>query len=465
MVMLGSSLKRGARCLWAALPLIFAGSLAFGQSPEIADTLPEHYFPALRTILENALRQSPQMIEHELEIAPEAAKVYGADAAKWPHLSGTIDYAANQAAISGNNSTQTRDSGLFYRFEMNQALFQWGAIKNESVRSRIGVAIAEKRYVDAYRQLALSLRSSYLALIVRKATLNQVRERQRLREGDLAVQRDNLKHELASPGEVFSFELSVRDTALDLQRQEVEFTGMRRTFARAAGLADLPEEEIPADVPKPAYAPELATSLVTGLRRDGAQSAFEVQLNELRIREADLSYRIARVRNLPKFEANAGFYQENTTNATSNSVNQQGVTRQAIGVRGEWSIFDGFATRGAKLEALANKRLYERRRTNAADAALEDAQRFVRLLTLDAQTMALSDQRRDLAAGGLEQLQVELKLGNVAQSAVDSQAAETKASIAASAAARAQLLGHWCELVSLAGADPVLNNSTARHAR
>lgn len=466
MLSLASSSRRSFGRTWSVVLVWVLGSAVIcAQSVDIANTLPEYYFPPLQAILDSALKQSPAMIEKGLEVTVQEARIDLADAPRWPRLGGTFDYASNQSAISGNTDTRTRDNGLFYRVELNQALFHWGALKKDSARARIIVAIAAKNYVEAYRLLALGLRSSYLGLITKKAILHQARHQQQVRETSLKLARDKFERGLVPEGEVTNWLLNSEENALEVQRLELDFASMRRVVARLAGLAELKEEDIPIDIPEITFSLEPAAVVLAALLRDGAKSSFEVQVYELQVREADLRYQIARVRLLPKFNASAGHYVENSTNATAVSVETRGVERQSVGIRADWSIFDGFATRGAKREALAEKRLFERRLATKVQSVLEEAQKLERQLALEAQAVKLTDRRRFLAAAGLARLTEEVKLGNRPQSEIDDVTSIMYLSNASSVAARATLLGKWSEFVSLAGADPALQNISVRHAR
>ncbi|HUR58270.1 MAG TPA: TolC family protein [Opitutaceae bacterium] len=460
-----SSLRVFCRAWFIIGAGILVSGAARAQPGDIAATLPEHYFPALKVILDRALQQSPAMIEKGLELTVLEAKVDLMDAARWPRLGGVFDYSSNQSAISGNTDTRTRDNGLFYRVELNQALFHWGALKKDSARARIGVAIGERNYAEAYRLLAVGLRSSYLLLITKKAALHAARDRQRVREANLTLARDRFGRGVASEGEVTSYQLNAEENALEVQRLEIEFVSLLRTLARLAGMPNLKDEDVPVDMPEVDYSPTQTAALLARLLRDGAKSSFEVQVFELQVKEADLRYQIARVRQLPKFNASAGHYVENTTNATAVSVEQRGVERQSVGVRAEWSIFDGFATRGAKKEAMAEKRLFERRLASAVERVLEEAQKLERQLAVEAQAVKLTDRRRMLAGAAHKLLSDEVKLGNRPASDLDEATANIYFANATSAGARATLLAKWSEFVSLAGADPALQNVPHRHAR
>ena len=100
-----------------------------------------------------------------------------------------------------------------------------------------------------------------------------------------------------------------------------------------------------------------------------------------------------------------------------------------------------------------------------ASGALEGAQALFQQLELDVRAMEMGDLRYGLAASQLGRLEQEFKLGNVAQAALDSAKVGLKQSHAHSLSARATFLSRWSEFVSLAGADPVLNQLTSRHDR
>ena len=364
-----------------------------------------------------------------------------------------------------NTSTKSKNNGLFYNASLNQPLFTWGALKNQSEIARIGVAVAEKNYAEARRSLGVVLRQQYLMLIAKKALVRHGRFDLKLKQAELDLLKDKLANGTASQGEVGGKNLVVEDTSLQLARTEADFVAARRTFAHLAGIGTLSEEAVPDEIPKPIYSAEAAKQLLAEFLRDGATSTFAAEVAALRIKEADLNYRIAKVRLLPRFNAQAGYSVQNSTNASSTSVSQTGVTQESVGVAGEWRIFDGFATKGAKLEALALKRLHERELQVATETALDAAQKLERDLALDARAMDMSDVRRNLAAGGLGRAKEELALGNVAQTTIDGATANLYAAEFNNANNRATFLWHWSEFVSLAGVDSPATKSPSRHAR
>ncbi len=458
------SLLRG----WRALPVVvclFGWSAGRAQSPEVAGTMPEDYLPALKPILATALKQAPQSIMKELELAQAKARIYEFDAARLPNASGNLNFASNATATSSKASTRTRDNGVFYNFGVSQALFHWGALMNESDKGRINLLMAQKSYDEGYRLLAVALRRSYLELIVKKAALAQARFARGLLANELALAEEKFKDGLLSEGDVAGRKLNFQDVDLQTARIELELSGLRRVFSRVAGIAELSEAAIPGEIPRPAFSPALSSALLAGLVREGARGTFLAQVSELRIREADLNYRIARVRLLPKFNAGASLSLENTTNASANSVSQQGVSRQTLSVGANWAIFDGFYTRGAKLELLATKRYRERELQNATESALDAAQNLSEQVALDVRAMDSADLRRTLAAAQVEKSREELAFGNLAKNAVENAIAVLNANDTSNASARAAFLSRWSEFVSLTGTDPVFSNLPVRHDR
>ena len=456
---------RGKGRALSVFGLLFVLGTARADTTVIAGSLPEDYLPELKVIIGAALRQSPQIIAKEIEIEQAKAGLMGANSRRLPGVGGNLNFASNQTATSTNASTRTRDSGLFYNLAVSQPIFFWGALKYEGDRARLGVLLSERGYAEAYRVLAVALRGAYLQLIVRKATLVHARLARDQLVAELALAKEKLASGAFAPSEIAARQLNLDDTHLAIARIEIEFAAGRRTFARLSGIADLSEASLPDELPKPTFPSAAASALLAAFVRDGGRQTFEARVNEMKVQEADLNYRIARVGLLPKFSASAAYSLENSTFASANSITQQGITRQTIAVGAQWAIFDGFATRGAKLGALATKRLAERQLEMAASGSLEAAQTLYQQIELEVRAMDMSDLRYGLAASQLGRLEQEFKLGNVAQAALDSAQVGLKQSHAQSINARAVFLSRWSEFVSLAGADPVLTQLTSRHDR
>ncbi|MCX6952358.1 MAG: TolC family protein [Verrucomicrobia bacterium] len=453
---------------WRTLPIVAvfcAQSLAGAEPTDVAGTFPEDLLPPLKPILETALRQSFQVVAKQIELEQSAARVYVANALRLPSLSGNMSFARNQTAISSDTSTSTSDSGIFYSFGMNQPIYHWGALKAEGDKARIGVLIAEKNYREASRLLAVALRRSYLELVVKKMALTQMRYARKLLTDDLTLAREKLASGTLASGEIGGRELNLRDFELRTRRAEIELAGLRHSFSRIAGIPDLTEDEIPGEIPKPNYSAETTSALLFSFVRDGGRGTAQAEVAALKVKEADLNIKIANTRLRPKLNAGASYSLDNTTNASANSVSQQAVARQTLALSAQWYIFDGLATKGVKKEALAAKRANELQLQNISEVTVDAAQTLAQQLGLDAEEMAMADIRFGLSAGAVVRLETELKLGNVAQTAIDNAKSSKMASDVGSASARAVYLSRWTEFASLVGSDPVFNQLPARHDR
>jgi outer membrane protein TolC len=464
MLLLGLSVRRTFQRAPRLLLLVFLSAIARADSADLAGTLPEDYLPGLKTLLHTALQQSPQMIQRQIQIAQNDARVYQADQQRYPNVGGDMRYDSNETGVSGSSGTRTRNSGIFYSLSANQALFYWGEIKHRGDIARIDVAIAQKDYAEAYRMLAVELRRAYLGLIARNADLRQRRYALSLHEADLSNAKVALAHGTKPPGEVAGLQLDFDERQVEFDRYQAEFEGERHRLARLAGVSEIPVEEIPTEIPEPRYDRAVASAMLAAMMRDGAKNAYASIIAQMHVEQAELSYKIAKVRLLPKFNAALSHTRESSTSASANSVTETAITRDTLEVRGAWNIFDGFATKGAKLEALANKRYWDKQREIAADTAMDEAQRLDRIAAIDARAMNLAEQRRAGAAGFLGRTEAEHKVGTASEGNVNDATSNLRAAETNAALTRATFLSDWSAFVSLVADDPVLNNLPARYA-
>ena len=453
--------SRGVFLLVAVCSL--AGARA--QPAGLAGTMPEDYLPELKGILTTAFARSPKLIAAEYAAVVREAQILGANSARLPSLRSSSEYASNQTSASGNSSSQSRASGFFYRFEAGQALFHWGALQNQSRVAHINLLVEQKNFIIAARELAIELRKAYLALMVEKARLRQGREALRLLRADVAVLVEKKQAGLVAAAVLEGEKLREREVALDLARGESEFTASRQRFSRLAGLAELPEEKIPEEIPPLEHRSALAAAMTATLLRDGAKSTLEYEVHDMNVRAALLREKIERTRLLPKINAGASYSLENNTDVNGNSVSQQAFRRQSVSISAQWHMFDGLATRGAIREALAAKRLHEKVRDAKAEVALQEAQILERTLKLDAEQLEIVETRRGIAVAGRGRIADEVALGNMPKGEVERAQLGIIQADAANLAARATYLGRWSDFVALAGNDPLLQNLPARHAR
>ncbi len=437
------------------------------EPPELAGTMPEDFLPELKLILDAAFVRSPQLVVADFERTVQEAKILGADAARLPNLRGSSEYATNQTEVSGNNNSQSRASGFFYRIEAGQPIFHWGALRNQSLIARLNLLSAQKSFALAARELGVVIRKAYLALVTERARLEQGRKALAILRQDLEVLEEKRRSGAVSAAVLEGERLRAREVAAELARGESEFAANRRRLARIAGIpgGDLPEARIATSLPRPDHSEARTTAVASAVRRSGAKTTLEHDIIDLKVKEAKLRYDIERTRLLPKVNLGAGYSLENSTDVVGATVNQQAYRRQNVNVNVQWNMFDGFATRGAKQEALAARRLYERSLAGRIEETLQEVAVLERSLQVDAENLALTEIRRGMADQALRRIGDEVGLGKVRRGEIDRFQVGVLQAEAKNIEARAQYFGRWSEFVAASGFDPLSRSLSVAHAR
>src|SRR5438067_632261 len=131
---------------------------ARAQSDNVAGTMPEDYLPQLKPILAKALETAPDIIGKRFEQLVQEVRVEEERAKRLPQVGGSFNYGITQSATKANTTQQDRSSGFYYGFGASQALYQWGALKNQQEAARLSLLAAEKSYVQFYRTLSITIR-------------------------------------------------------------------------------------------------------------------------------------------------------------------------------------------------------------------------------------------------------------------------------------------------------------------
>ena len=450
-----SRFRRFAVAFLLMVPLGLNAQPAVG----VAGTLPEDYLPDLKVILATALKQSPTMLQQNINLTLAQANRYAADSALWPGLSGGGSYGYSNARVSSNGTSgpASSSSGISYSVGLNQAIFQWGALKANSDIAKLGQQITQRQLAAAYRSLAGLLRSQYLSLVTKKISLRNTRAQLKLLMDGLAVQEAMIREGSISSGDIIPSRLAADDYRLTLQRAELDFDYSKSMFVRLAGLDQLADESIPGDLVHPAIAEGAADALLASITGGGALDTLQAQVDTLTVKQQDLGYKIAKTGLYPKFSFAAGYGVSNSQSVSGSVVAQSFVASYSYSVSAGWTLFDGFRTRGAKMSALAYKRSSERQLQTDIEVTIESAKNMRRQLRILADALNLAETRRALSEDGLKRATEEFKEGTVAQAALDATTSSFNATDYAAISARVDYLNRWSEFVSLAGADPVIN--------
>ena len=431
------------------------------QTPPLPAALPEDFFPGLRAILNQAMKQSPQMIGHDIDLAAQEGNRYQQAAARWPSLSSSIAYAYNQSTVASNSAANTSNGGVNFGFTLTQPLYHWGDLQAQTDIAHLQIKISQRQYADAYRQLAATLRSQYLSLIQQKVQLRNSRFALGQVKTSIAAVEERFKAGQATQDEITNAHLQLEETNLAIDRAVEGFAYSKRLFLLTAGLAELDDDSIPDEIPAPVYSPDTTAALLQDFARDGLNRTLTAQMNEYDIEKSDLNYKVARHRLYPRFDMQLGVAEQKQTNASNSAISQTNVLSDYIGVGVSWSLFDGFATRGAKLAALANKRKAELKRQNYLDQTLAQARDLEQQVEFSSRALAIAEKRLQMNAESLQRVRDNFKLGLSSQSDVDQATSSFYQWQAAAFGARADFFSRWCDYLSLLGVDPVLNNLPA----
>ena len=456
------SIRRLGKQLGLALAL---ASVGMAQIAEPASGLPEDILPSLKPILVNALEQAPATITSRINLALAEANRGVAASSLYPYVGGSVSYSASTQTVSLANSVSSSSSGVFYGFSLSQPVFQWGALRAQVEMSAIAAQVAERQYAEAYRTLVHQIRLQYLSLVVRKISLDYLRDQVAQSERNLVIEEEKLTSGMIAPGDINGTRLAAAEMRLRLDQSTADLDNARRIFSRLAGIDDLPESALPTQYGRPQSVAARADSLLAEFLGRPEDLTAQGQVYALYIKQADLSYKIARTRLYPKFALTAGYSLSNSTSASTDFISQVAVSGFNYGISASWTIFDGFATRYSKQAALATKRSYERALRTHSDALGDSVQNIRRQLDLSFRTMELSELRRDLAQDAVRLAREDLRLGVSSEALVDAAVARFQASDVAALYARTDYLTRWSEFVSLVGADPAMQNIPVRYVR
>jgi outer membrane protein TolC len=432
-----------------------------------APPLPEAVFPALQRILDQAMTQSPQMLQRNIELAQAEAAVYLGRAGMLPNVGASFSGQSSGAAVDAANASTSRASGFFYSIGVSQPIYHWGTLKAQADINKIGLKISEKNYLEAYRTLASSIRSQYLGLITRKIAVRNAEFSLKLAESTLRFEEDKLRAGIIAPGAVVAPKLAVDDARLARDRAREDYQQYLRYLQRLAGVKEIADADVPDSMPKiPCQVDDALTEkLVSRYMHGGAEETPQAWIYRYTIQQADLNYRIAKYRLYPKLNLSLSYGLSNTTTVSGNSVTQQGVSSQSASIAAGWSLFDGLATRGAKLSALASKRMGEQQL-----AAYLDSQRDLivgqkRQLEFSIRSVTLADIRQELGATAVKTAADDLKAGFGSESTLEwNRMAMYQAELSA-ANARAEFFSRWADFLSALAVDPALSRLPSRFTR
>lgn len=427
-------------------------------------TLPEDVMPQLRPLIEQAMRQSPRVLERNLDLAQSEADWYMVRAASLPNVGGYAMYQLQQEkradAIYENGALKdvsARADRYYYVFSITQPVWQWGALEASRKIARIDRELAAINYGEAYRALAAEIRAAYMGLILSKTGVRNASHILRMAQENLSRQQARYSANQITYGQIMQDQLQLDDASLAERRARADFDFTLGAFRALTGNDQFSEADIPdaiADVPQ---APTVDTVVASSL----VESCDSIRAAEKSVTRAKLGLIGPRFNLYPKLSAIAGATRDEFSRDI-NMYNKYQTDTWYVGAQINWTMFDGFSTKGQKLAAYTRLRRAEQRLVGLRESLGRGLDRERQNVGFTWEAYQNAKMRLRMAREQVDHIQDQLKRGeasqaqaDTAQSAMNTQLFSTQAALAAHFSANVQYL-------SSRGMDP-LGKSVVQH--
>lgn len=434
--------------------------------PEADLPLPENYLPVLKNALETAVQQSPRMIARNTELVVADANRIISRSSQLPSMGFTGTYYpwTRDKRASGGVETYRNTDRTTYYLTIHQAAYHWGALRNAARIGALRLKIAEGQTAEVYRLLAQEIRSLYLQLILKKASLARSRLAQQQAEEKLSLAKDNLERRLIARASMYGPEMAFEYARLATDRAVDDYETSKASFARLCGRPPLAEDEIPEEIPAFEQPEQSAEPLLTEFSSRDELDTYALANMRKQVEAARLEHRIARVRLRPKLGLTVGVSQDEVSYyAAGLPGSRSGVQSLFTGLTVNWPIFDGFAAKGAKVSALARLRQLERSYADATVETREAVKSKLRQLEFAARALKLAEYSFAVDRGGYEAKKEDVELGLSAPSELLASEIGFRGSRISAYSTRADYLMKVADFLSSVGKDPALANLPAQY--
>jgi outer membrane protein TolC len=441
-------------CL-AVVSFLIVPRVAFPQSLLVAEKM----FPQLQPILVSAVQQSPRMIERNLDLEAAAGDAISARAALYPQVSSyaRILYASEKREdISGRLNSDK----LYYDISVNQSLFHWGDIRSRAKMGEIREKITQKLYAQGYTILAQEIRAAYLRLIVQKVQLEAAKFALQNAEQALNVARERQRNRQISDSDVFTAQINFQQTQLGADRAQDSFNETKRQFALLTGSPAPSDDSIPTVLPRMMSPEGEVSQLLARFLGQPEPKTLATEMLKSQMEIERLNYSISRHGLRPKLNLVVGISQDEQS-YTTNLAAKYGLNSRYVGLSASWSIFDGFATKGAVRGSLARVRKLETSYKQLTDNLGTEAQRAARQLGFTERQMQIQDQLAGSAENFLTFRKEEFARKNVSETDVATAQMAYNRELINALQQRSEYLLQASAFIAIVMDDPVLSNLPA----
>lgn len=375
------------------------------SQPSSNSSLPvvESFFPGLKPLLEQAVRQSPRMIARSAAEALAANSLVAVRAEQLPKIGGYVTYLPGNYEERKNEQDPLTSQKSAYALNLTQPIYHWGALRDGTRIAELQQQSALGSTIETYRLLVAEIRGGYLQLILKKAGLARARAGLKIVQEELTLAQERFQKGEISEADLYSPTVNFDRTQLDLERVIEDYEWSKKTFAKLYGGEPLSDEQIPDSIPDVAVEIEEFGALLSGFAQEKEQRSFGLQNLQRDIEIEKLNYDIASTRLKPKVNLLVGTSQDEQSYTRSIS-DKYGVTAYYAGVRLEWSIFDGFATKAIKSNSVIRRRQLEHAYRETSASLLDNARVKLKQLEFTARSLAIDRKGLQLNEENLERV-------------------------------------------------------------
>jgi outer membrane protein TolC len=350
-------MHRSIRFLVFVPVLCFVSAVDAQSAASETFPLPETYFPTLKGLIDTAAKQSPRIIARNTENAVAEANRIAARSGQLPSLAGYFNYYPWTRDKRADLPDSVGVKKLYYNVSVTQPLFHWGALRDNTRIGELQLKITQGQSAEAYRVLVDEIRAQFLQVIVNKGTVSRSRFNQRIADEQLALARSKREKNVISEAEMFTPTVTAEQARLTADRAADEYENSRVYLGKLCGSPVLADDLIPTEVPPVTPASSALQSVTAEFTGQSDLNTYSLQGLRYQIETEKLNYLVANTRLKPMVNMVVGTSQDEQ-NYSLNSVRYK-VQSYFAGVTVSWSIFDGFATRSAKVSSLARRRQLE----------------------------------------------------------------------------------------------------------
>lgn len=421
--------------------------------------LPERTFPQLEQILERASKQSPRMLLRNLDLVAAEGDRVVARSGLYPTLGGYFQYTYAQDKREDVAGTLEVNK-IAYNLQITQPLFYWNERRNSARAGELRKKIAEEQYQAAYGLLAQEIRTAYLRLIVTKAGAKQAIFNREVADANLRSAEDRRAKNTISDAALFDVGIATDQLRNAAEAADSDFLLAKSNFTALTGEAPPSDDQIPDEIPfqesSQAGVDRLAAAFLAQPEAETRTSRIYRQQTEV----DDLNYRNTKKRLLPKVSGIAGLSQDQQS-YTINSAAKYSLQSQFIGVSVSWTIFDGFATRGAIASSLARKRQSEAILKQYNDTLGASVQNLVRRIAISYRQMNIADRLFDGRRNFLKSRKDDFVRGDASEADVNAAQLAYNNAFSNAMASRSSYMLQLGDLLALVSEDPAVNKVSA----